>query len=292
MPMRMPSRMARIKQRVARLMPASLVSGYRIRRETKELSRIPRLECDAKNLRLSSGIDLSELFTSHEIETRWDQSPKKTDLLAIPERRGGLNVGDRKAIYYLISKLKPSSVLEIGTHIGASTLHIASALFMNQAKEGSPAKLISVDITDVNSPASKPWLIHGARESPFEMVKDMGYGTFVEFITDDSLSYFAKCERRFGLIFLDGDHAAETVYQEIAAALSLLNPNGVIMLHDYFPELKRLWSDVPMIPGPLLATERLEREGAKLVALPLGKLPWPSKEQSNATSLALLLRRE
>ncbi len=83
-----------------------------------------------------------------------------------------------------------------------------------------------------------------------------------------------------------------TVYQEIPAALSMLNPNGVIFLHDYFPELRPLWSDIPMIPGPFLATKRLEREGAKLVVLPLGTSPWPTKEQSNATSLALLLRRE
>jgi hypothetical protein len=124
------------------------------------------------------------------------------------------------------------------------------------------------------------------------MVNEMGYETFVEFITDSSLSYFAKCKSRFDLIFLDGDHAASTVYQEIPAALNLLNLDGVILLHDYFPELKPLWSHIPVIPGPFLATERLVKEGANLVVLPLGKLPWPSNLQSNATSLALLLRRE
>jgi hypothetical protein len=123
-------------------------------------------------------------------------------------------------------------------------------------------------------------------------MEEMGYAKSVEFITTDSLSYFAGCEQRFDLIFLDGDHAAATLYQEIPAALRVLNPNGVILLHDYFPQLKRLWSDVPMIPGPFLATERLEREGAKLVVLPLGSLPWRTKVQSNATSLALLLRKQ
>lgn len=288
MPMYMPSRMARIKQRIARLMPASLVRAYSIRREMKKLSRIQRLECEVMNLRPRSNIDLTTLFDSREIEMRWDHSTKKTDALAIPERRGGLNLGDRKAIHYLISKLDPSSVLEIGTHIGASTLSIASALFMN----GSQANLISVDISDVNSPASKPWLSHGTRQSPIQMVNEMGYETFVEFITDSSLSYFARCNRRFDLIFLDGDHAAGTVYQEIPAALNLLTQNGVILLHDYFPHLKPLWSDSPVIPGPFLATERLVKEGASLVVLPLGKLPWPTRMQANATSLALLLRRE
>lgn len=59
-------------------------------------------------------------------------------------------------MYYLIRKFKPLSVLEVGTHIGASTIH-------------------------------------------------------------------RKCEQTFGLIFLDGDHTAKTVYQEILAALRLLN---------------------------------------------------------------------
>lgn len=290
MPMYMPSRMARLKQRVARLVPPSVASGYRVRRETKVLSRVPMLECDTRKLRLRSEIDLNELFASNEIRTRWEQSSKKTERLVIPERRGGLNVGDRRAIYYLVSSFNPPSVLEIGTHIGASTLHIASAMFMNRLRDGTPPSLISVDIAPVNSLVSKPWLLHGSLQSPAQMVEEMGYARFVEFVTADSLSYFAECGQRFDLIFLDGDHAAKIVYQEITTALSLLNPNGVILLHDYFPELKRLWPEVPMIPGPFLAIERLRREGAKLDVLPLGTLPWKTKVQSNATSLALLLR--
>ena len=287
--MRMPSRMARIKQRIARLMPVSIVSGYSIRRELKELSRIQTLDCDARNLRPGSEVDLEELFDSPEIETRWDRSSKRIDALVIPERRGGLNLGDRKAIFYLISKLNPSSVLEIGTHIGASTVHIAAALAANRTNDGHEARLVSVDITDVNSPASKPWLRHGARQSPREMVNELGLETIVEFVTDSSLSYFSKCTRRFDLVFLDGDHSAATVYQEIPAALNLLNRNGVILLHDYSPELQPLWSDVPVIPGPFLAIERLGKEVTNVVVLPVGELPWPNYMQSNVTSLALLL---
>lgn len=284
--------MVRIKQPIARVVPAFLERAYRIRREMKALSPIQRLECEVKNLRPRSRVDLRELFDSHNIEVRWGHSTRETDVFAIPDGTGGVNPGDRKAIYYLISTLNPSSVLEIGTHIGASTLNIASALFMNRVESGRQANLVSVDINDVNSPPSKPWLKHGATKSPIEMVSEMGYEAFVEFITDTSLSYFTKCERRFDFIFLDGDHAAKTVYQEIPAALSALKQNGMILLHDYFPKLKPLWSNGSVIPGPFLATERLAKEGANLVVLPLGKLPWPTKLQSDVTSLALLLRKE
>jgi hypothetical protein len=78
------------------------------------------------------------------------------------------------------------------------------------------------------------------------------------------------------------------VYREIPAALELLRPNGLILLHDYFPALRPLWSDRVVIPGPYLATARLMREGAKFRVLPLKALPWPTKFGSNVTSLALL----
>jgi hypothetical protein len=64
----------------------------------------------------------------------------------------------------------------------------------------------------------------------------------------------------------------------------------VILLHDYFPDLKPLWSNGRVIPGPWLAIERLKREGAPLTVKPFGALPWPTKLNSNNTSLALLLR--
>jgi hypothetical protein len=34
------------------------------------------------------------------------------------------------------------------------------------------------------------------------------------------------------------DHSSKAVYKEIALALNKLNPNGVILVHDYFLEMK------------------------------------------------------
>jgi hypothetical protein len=73
-------------------------------------------------------------------------------------------------------------------------------------------------------------------------------------------------------------------------ALGLLNPCGAILLHDHFPGLAPLWPDVPVLPGPYLATQRLAAEGAPLTVAPLGPLPWANARGSHATSLALLLR--
>lgn len=256
-----------------------------------ELKSIQRIECEINSLRTRKDISIEDIFDPNETEHLWSKSKKDLEEMNISESSGGVNPGDRKAIYYLISKLQPASVLEIGTHIGASTLHIAAALYMSRIKSGKKAHLTSVDIVDVNSIETKPWLKYGSKYSPAEMINKLNYGSFVNFIADTSLNYAANCTEKYDFIFLDGSHAASVVYQEIPRAVKLLNPNGVILLHDFFPALKPLWSEGSVIPGPYLAIDRLAKEGVALEVLPLGKLPWPTKLGSNVTSLALLLRK-
>ena len=263
-----------------------------IRREVKDLKRIPSRRCDIERLLPARDCNLEEIFNASEIAEDWEAIRPALEAFEFPNGAGEINPGDRRAIFYLISYFKRQSVLEIGTHIGASTLHIAVALQRAQRLDGElHLNLVSVDIADVNDPGSKPWLRHGARFSPAEMIHKTGCASLVEFVTSRSLDYLANCGKKFDFIFLDGDHAAQTVYQEIPAALELLGNDGVILLHDYFPRLKPLWSDGAVIPGPFLATERLVAEGTRLAVLPLGRLPWPTKLRSNMTSLALLLRQ-
>ena len=204
---------------------------------------------------------------------------------------GGVNPGDRKAIFFLIRYFKPKAVLEIGTHIGASTINIASAVYYNQLELKIKPTFKTIDIKDVNSINEKPWLQYGMNKSPIEMIENFKFESFVEFITDTSINYFEKTKETYDFIFLDGDHSAETVYQEIPMALSKLNRGGIILLHDYFPNAEPLWSNEPLIDGPYLATERHIIEGAEIVILPLGSLPWPTKLNSNVTSLAVLLKK-
>jgi len=273
---------------IKKLMPDSLFRALSKSKGRGSLRLIQRLRCDSAPLLSVGDVDLKNTFSCGRTESRWLDSKIRLEEFKIPDSTGGVNRGDRQAVYYLINEFSPSSVLEVGTHIGASTLHLAEALFAKQ--EGSPAHLVSVDITDVNDPVSKPWLQYGARHSPLEMVNQMGFGKFVEFVTASSLDYFARSKQKFDFIFLDGDHASTAVYREIPPALELLNPGGLILLHDYFPDLKPLWSNGKVIPGPFLAAERFRKEGANLVVLPFGELPWTTKLQSNVSSLALLLR--
>ena len=55
-------------------------------------------------------------------------------------------------------------------------------------------------------------------------------------MTSDQYFAEAKAEgKKFGFIFIDGDHSAEQVHKDVTNALSCLSPGGVIMLHDCHP---------------------------------------------------------
>jgi predicted O-methyltransferase YrrM len=266
----------------------------RRRREWRAFADVDTIGCDARRLtRNVTARRVSQAFRSAQIDEEWRAIESDLLGMGITEKAGGVNPGDRRAIYYLVRHFEPRKVLEVGTHIGASTVHIAAALRRVQEEDPEGTyKMTTVDIADVNDPATRPWLEYGSVYSPAEMAERLGLQNQISFVTAGSLDYFASCEEQYDFIFLDGDHAPSTVYQEIPIALQALCSEGVILLHDYFPELRPLWSNRTVIRGPWLATERLRAEGAQFEVLPLGDLPWATKLGSRTTSLALLVGTE
>jgi predicted O-methyltransferase YrrM len=253
--------------------------------EERELRKISRLPCDSNGLRRVSASELRGIFTNPQIEQEWNEIAgtlgRHCDVA--DGITGAVNPGDRRALYYLIRGFQSRSVLEIGTHVGASTVHIAAAMPQD-------AGLVSVDVEDVNAPEG-PWRRFNLESSPSQMLQDIGCSDLVTFITKKSLEFLERPPRLFDFIFLDGSHAASVVYQEIPLALRALSKDGMILLHDYFPNNKPLWaSNRRIIPGPWIALERLRSEGAALTGLPLGALPWNTKLGTNVTSLAVLTK--
>ena len=279
-----------MKEHLWLVMPTFLRPNVLLNAETKDLRKISSISCDPGQLLSHHRVSLEDIFNTPHMTHEWEQIQKKFEKFEVPDGTGGVNPGDRRALYYVIRQRKPRTVLEIGTHIGASTIHIAAALYASTAHKGTNSiRLDSVDIENVNCSDSKPWLNYGTKYSPLEMIRQLGFESFVTFHKRNSLEYLTHCQQKYDFIFLDGNHEAKTVYQEIPVALKLLTENGMVLLHDYFPGMRPLWSNGSIIPGPFLATERLRYEGASLKVLPLGGLPWPTKLNSNVTSLALLL---
>lgn len=282
----------KLRQIIGQITPEFLKKKIRAFVKDKKLRQfnsIQKINCVSTNLLVSDNVKLSEIFQSEELESSWNKIRPSIESLDIMEGTGGVNAGDRRAIYYLIKEFAPESVLEVGTHIGASTVHIASALSSNE--NGSNSALTTLDIRDVNSPVLKPWLNYGMNHSPKEMLEKINCDSLVTFKTGNSTQYLKNTSSKYDFIFLDGDHLSMTTYKEIPAALSLLKPNGIILLHDFFPDMKPLWSNGTVLEDTYRAVERLLRENADLTVLPLGALPWPTKLNSNVTSLALLLRK-
>jgi predicted O-methyltransferase YrrM len=263
-----------------------------VSKQRAQLALLETTACDTSPLTRSlNESKLRAILTSDAIATAWEKvAPVLSELLGTGACRGGVNPGDRRAIFYLVRALAPRSVLEIGTHIGASTVSIAAAL-REARSEGliASAQLTTVDIADVNDRVIRPWTKFGSVRSPREMIERMRADEWTGFVVQPALEYLMHCGRSFDFIFLDGDHAAKAVYRELPAALKVLNPGGVILLHDFFPKLAPLWSDGSVIPGPWLAAERLRAEGATLRVLPLGQLPWPTKLGSSRTGLAIVV---
>ena len=257
--------------------------------EQERLAALPKAECDTSALWVCTESWLAECFRDERIAADWAEDSRRLAALGIPEMTGGVNPGDRRALYYLVRRTKPRSILEIGTHIGSSTAALAVAAARNRAG-GVATYIITADIRDVNDPERRPWVKRRSPASPRSLVEAIGCGEFVRFEVNPSIDALMRPDRSFGLIFLDGDHDADTVYKEIPRALRRLEPPGVVVLHDYHPGERSLWPGQEPIVGPSLAIGRLTAEGAALCASPLGDLPWPTKLGTRTTSLAVLSR--
>jgi predicted O-methyltransferase YrrM len=256
----------------------TLQNRLHVRSESRALAALGSIQCNTAKLRA----DLPN-YTDKELSAEWDSVQRELTALQFGDKPGAVNPGDRRAIYYLTRAIRAKAVLEVGTHLGGSTSMLALAL----RNSALPApKLVTVDILDVNGPRGA-WASLNSR--PPKAILEALHCNFVEFVTSSSLTFLKGCKSKFDLIFLDGLHHATTVYQEVPAALEVLNPGGLILLHDFFPQAQPLWSDGSVFAGPWLAIDRLRNEGSKMTAHPLGALPWPTKIGSNVTSLACLI---
>jgi predicted O-methyltransferase YrrM len=252
-----------------------------------ELGKVPKKRFDAGNLRSLASRELSRIFSDPVITAAWEEDHATiAGLFGDGDYSGGVNPGDRRALYFLIMALKPRNVLEIGTHIGASTMYIAAAL--KRLNEGG--KLTSVDIIDVNHPEQGSWKKVGMSKSPADFAAEFSLLDRIRFHTSCSLEFMRATDQRFDFIFLDGDHAARAVYEEVSSALPLLHGNGVILLHDYYPNAKPLFPHSAPTGGPFHALRRVRKENSEIEVLPLGVLPWPTKLGTNVTSLALVAK--
>lgn len=276
-----------MKQLLKKVLPKTVLQQAIILRDQIRLGMTPQQNFDESTLKPAMTTDsLNSFFNNAERAAAWEKALAKiTAVYGNTTAMGGVNPGDRRALYYLIHALKPQNLLEVGTHIGASTVFLAEAL-----KTVSPqARMTTVDILDVNDPTG-PWYQQGLMMAPRDYLAKLGSADRVTFKAEPSAEFLRDTTDKYDFIFLDGDHGSRTVYEEVSLALKALNKDGVILLHDYYPAARPLFKDGNIIAGPFMALDRVMRENKGIKVLPLGDLPWETKQGLRVTSLALVTR--
>ena len=202
-------------------------------------------------------------------------------------RRNSTPQDDCMILYTVARAIGAHQALEIGTHLGYSTLHLAAGL----ADNGGNGKLTTVDRYDVNDEAAAPWRAYGEEISGASRLRRLGFENTVEYIVSASVKYLQNSRETFDLIFIDGDHSEVGAYFDILHALPRLAKDGIILLHDFHdpddPNLAHSYGQF----GVFWALHRLRRHIPDLSVVRLKEIVPPSEPGTAPTSIAVLTRR-
>ncbi len=247
---------------------------------------------DLAPLPQAAEISFPDMLGGEDIDAEWEKaSGSIQEIFQDAPGSHALGHEGRRALYSMVRYYRPLSILEIGANAGASTLSIAMA--MNRYRSTSlPPRLVTIDLFDVNNPSESQAKWYRLSAPPRAMLARLDCADLVEFVTASSLDYLPGRAAVFDFIFVDHSASADIVYREIPLALAALRAGGHLLMNSYYPDGKPLCPGGAASPGPYLAVRRLRREGAGLVALPLGALPRPPGRggSNHLTSLALLAR--
>jgi predicted O-methyltransferase YrrM len=256
--------------------------------QTAHLWTKPKRDIDAHNVRAISRLDVMALLSDPSAIEAFETAAIRFATLGLDRIKDAANAGDLRALFQLVHALRPRSILEIGTCNAASTAFMALAMRDHGA---DPHSITTVDLIDVNDPEKGIWQRSGMPYPPSEMLERLGVEELVRLKSQGSDYFFRTNFDRFDFIFIDGSHRASDVYADVAGALACLNANGVIALHDFYPDAQPLWPGENAIPGPYLGIVRAIEECPDLGVVPLKQLPWRTKHGGHTTSLAVLTGR-
>jgi predicted O-methyltransferase YrrM len=203
------------------------------------------------------------------------------------ERRHSMQDAECFALFALTRAVAATRALEIGTHLGFSTLNIAAGLTQN----GVDPKLTSVDMIDVNDEARGHFRAYGATMSARQRLRALSLEDRVEFVVSTSDAFLKRAQDTYDFIFVDGEHSEPGAYFDILQSLLRLSERGIIVLHDYNDP------DDPT-PGAKLgqygvhwAIQRLRAYIPDIGVIRLRSISSPGGEPPVPTSLAIVTRR-
>jgi hypothetical protein len=114
---------------IKRVIPTEIKQPLRNYVDEQKWRPLDRLAFDTSRLLPRSRIDVATVMNDRVIgEAFAEDHASLARVYGGHEISGDVNPGDRRALYHLIAHFKPKQILEVGTHVGASTLHVASAI--------------------------------------------------------------------------------------------------------------------------------------------------------------------
>lgn len=138
---------------------------------------------------------------------------------------GSLWTVEGRILYALVRALQPELIVEIGTNVGCSASHMASALKMN-----GKGNLMSFDTcSSITIPPDKNG--HSAVFLQGQLIPD-DLLSFVELVNADGIAYLREYIADADMIFEDGAHNFEGTRDAWVAGLAKLNPGGFMVSHD------------------------------------------------------------
>ena len=247
--------------------------------------------------RAVSNDDLQSWLSAPASSAAFEALARRLKAHSEDERPKSVSEADGFALFALTKAIGATTALEIGTHLGYSTLYIAAALssppLSGPRLSGGVAlaKLNTVDIVDVNDEVAAHYKTFGASISARQRLRALGLADRVEFVIGPSEPFLKRSPDTYDLIFVDGNHSEAGAYFDIISSLPRLSERGIIVLHDF---------NNPDDPTPGIAAgeygvhwalHRLRSYIPDCHAIQLRTITLPGATSPVPTSLAVITRR-
>ena len=158
-----------------------------------------------------------------------DQNKESIILKNLTKRKRGMSLEVDELLYILlvVKEVNPRRVLEIGTYDGNTTLNIAANI-------SSDSKVVTIDLPPEGLEEESFTGKKNPEKFHMRQYLDTEEADKVNQIYGDSAELdFSQLGGPFDLIFIDGDHSRFYALNDTRKSLSVLNPGGVILWHDY-----------------------------------------------------------
>ena len=157
---------------------------------------------------------------------------------------GWLTKASGAALFHIVQRQRPQTIVEIGSYLGRSTVLLALAL-----RDARPdGRLVAIDphtgdrqhleaLSTSTLPSYDLFRSH---------LRAAGVEDTVEVVVDESVSASRNFEGGVDLLYVDGWHSYDAVLADGAAWLPKLRPQGVVVFDDYtkYPEVARAIHDL------------------------------------------------